>query len=206
MGKHSTGAKTTGEITKIDLSYLLKQGYIKKGSVLTDVLHWTNGSNIAIKTSYTESEKYIHLIYSTTNKQTNETLNFNYKIQLTTINSNLGKGEIIYFVCPETKKLCRILYKTYNSEIWKCRTAYTQRIYYALQQSSRLNKNNDRYWQLKKRLEKFNTKIVKTHYKGKPTRTNKKIDLLVESIEKHDFLRWTILPKSIEKYAIDFLT
>ena len=34
----------------------------------------------------------------------------NYKVYLTSTPSNLNRGEIWYFICPQTKKRCRKLY------------------------------------------------------------------------------------------------
>lgn len=195
MGRHSTGAQTIGQALRIELSYLLKQGYIKKGYGYTGLMSWNNGSNISVKTLYTDKEKYVQLTYS------NKSNHFDYKIELITIPSNLGKGELLYFVCPVTYKPCRILYLAYNSEIFKSRSAYKNRIYYDQQIDSKLNRHINRYFELEKRLEKHTTKIKKTHYKGNKTRTLKKFERLQTSIEKEDFLRWTIVPKCLKGIA-----
>jgi hypothetical protein len=46
MGRWSTGAITTDGAIKLELSYLLKNGYIKKGYNTSASLSWTDGSSI----------------------------------------------------------------------------------------------------------------------------------------------------------------
>ncbi len=87
----------------------------------------------------------------------------NYKIQSETLSSNLGKGEIYYFVCPFSFKRCKVLYMGYGSLYFKSRKAYRHRIYYASKLSSYLDKHNDKYWSLERRLEKLYIKHPKTH-------------------------------------------
>jgi hypothetical protein len=154
MGRNSTGAITTGEVIRIELSYLLKKGFIQKGCYLSGTMSWTNGSNISFESSFTKDFRYIRLVYQSTNNYTGEVTHHDYKIELTTLPSNLGKGEVIYFICPSTGRRARILYKCYGSLIWKSRTAYKNRIYYNSQQCSKNDYHNSRYWSIEKELER----------------------------------------------------
>ncbi len=187
MGRNSAGAYTVNEVQKIELSYLLKIGYIKKGCHVTGSLSWTNGNSIAIESKYTDNEMYIRLKYVNMSARTDEKKEFDYRIELTTKKSNLGKGELLYFVCPVNRTRCRILYKCYGSEIWKSRTAYRNRIYYRQQISSKQGKHTNRLSELETRLENFKNP-VKSHYKGKETRIIKKQKRLIEMIEKENDL------------------
>jgi hypothetical protein len=179
MERHSTGAFTTGEVGRIELSYLLRQGLIKRGQSVYGSLSWTNGSSISFASSFTEGSRFIRLSYYNENSYSGERTHHDYKIQLTTIPSNLGKGEIIYFVCPSTGRRARILYRCYGSKIWKCRTAHQNRIYYESQQCSKLDLHNIRYWTLEKELDRCYKKSKKKVY--------------------HNYLRWAILPKALLK-------
>lgn len=196
MGRNTTGAYTTGEATRIELTELLKKGYIKKGCINTGSLSWTNGSSINIETKYLKDEKYIRLFYSITFRETNEKKEFDYKINLIAIPSNLGNGEVLYFVCPVNNKLCRILYRCYQSEIWKSRTAYRARIYYSSQICSKHDKYNNRYFAIEKEIKNFKEECknskTKSHYKGKETRTIKKNNKLEELLIKYDDLRFKL--------------
>jgi hypothetical protein len=197
MGRNSTGAITTGSALRLELSYLLKQGIIPKQGIRTGYLSWTNGSEMYYEIENTSQNQYIRLKYSNTN-YSGEVNDLDYKIQLDSIPSNLGRGRIWYFVCPFTGRKARILYKCYGSLYFKSMKAYQRRIYYSSQISSKLNFNNDRYFDLEKQLEKLRPK--KKSYQGKETRIWKRIRRLEAQLDYHDFLRWDIMPKSVLKY------
>jgi hypothetical protein len=199
MGRHSTGVCTTGEVHRIELSYLLRQGFIRNHRKVSGTLSWTNGSCISFESSFTDEEKYLRLIYYIQNSYTGEKTNHDYKILLTTIPSNLGKGEIIYFVCPSTGKRARILYRCYGSPIWKCRIAYRYRIYYESQQCSKLDFHNRRYWALEKQIETLNKQVCKKLYRGRYTRQAVRLTRLKVKQLYHDRMRWLIVPQYIQK-------
>jgi hypothetical protein len=83
MGRRLTGAWTTGETVRIELSYLLKHGYIKKNCTISGTLSWTNGRRISITASFTEEERYLRISYITTSNYSGEKSNHDDKIQLT---------------------------------------------------------------------------------------------------------------------------
>lgn len=199
MGRQSTGAITTREITRIELSYLLRQGFIKKGQVISGILSWNNGSKIGIESFYNNEERCLKLSYCFTSNETGEREDFEYSIQLTTIPSNLGRGEIVYFLCPITGRRARILYKCYGSKIWKSKGAYRHRIYYASQQCSKYDLHNIRYWALEKEIERCIGRSKKKHYQGNETRLRNRIKLLEEKKNYHDWARWAFLPKTLLK-------
>jgi hypothetical protein len=115
----------------------------------------------------------------------------------------LGKGEIIYFVCPISGKKARILYRCYGSKIWKCRTSYQNRIYYDSQQCSKYDFHNRRYWALSKELESLYKRGKKSHYNGNYTRLMIRVLKLEKSQRFHDRMRWLIVPKYIQKKVND---
>ncbi len=161
MGRYSTGAVTTGSTIRIELSYLLKNGFIQQGRFISATLNWTNGSDIQIQSDFTVDWPYIRLIYKNTSYHTGEVTNHDYKIYFGFLPSNLGKGQVLYFLCPVTNHRCRILYKCYGSQIWKSRYAYRHRIYYQCQISSKLHHYIDRYWTAEKQLEQLYSQVVK---------------------------------------------
>lgn len=200
MGRQSTGAISTREACRIELNFLLRQGLIKKGYSLQGQLSWTNGNEISIITSYTEEEKYIRLIYTLT-ETTGEKKKYDYKIKFAEVPSNLGRGSILYFICPVSWNYCRILYKCYGSHIWKSRKAYTIRIYYENQNCSKYDYFNTRYWQIEKQINKQEAQKKSYFYKGIETKRFLKLLKLREKKEKFEELRWTIgIPKRLKKY------
>jgi len=200
MGRWSTGALTTGEALRIELSYLLKVGIIKKGCEIHSSLSWTSGANIKIETNYhVEAGYYIRLIYTKTESETDKT-NHDYKIYLDEVPSNLGKGNILYFICPVSGNRCRVLYMCYGSQIFKSRLAYQHRIYYKCQISSKMDHANSRYWSIDGRIENLKKDRRKQlTYKGKPTKYALHLARLEEERDYFDNARFGPLsmPKSI---------
>jgi hypothetical protein len=201
MGRNRTGV-TTSESLRIEMSYLLKKGFFSKGKIILGEFSWTNGSKIGIETQYTENIQYIRLNYVHTNWQGEKT-EHDYKIQVSLVPSNLGKGNVPYFICPVTGGRCRILYKAYGSSIWKSRRAYKYTIFYPSQISSKLSIMNDEYWRLEKLIKKLEEQSRnQTHYKGKPTRRYKRLQLLRTKQRKADYLRFSpvYMPKSLKDF------
>lgn len=130
MGRNRTGICTTKGSLRIELSYLLKNGYLEKGKIISGSLSWTSGASISIICHNREKERSIQLIYQVS-KGGGEKVSYDYKVQLIGVPSNLGKGEILYFLCPQSSKRCRILYSAYSSGIFKSRETFKHRIYYS---------------------------------------------------------------------------
>jgi len=204
MGRSSRSAITTTEAMRLEISIFTKRGYFKTDSCFSSSFSWTNGSSISYDLFFMDERQEIRLHYWNQNNS-GERNDMDYIIQLTSVPSNLGKGEVWYFVCPQTGRKTKILYKAYGSLHFKSREAYQNRIYYPSQISSKLNYNCDRFWELKRRLEKLNPLCRKNHYQGKETRLMGRIRSLEAQKEYHDSLMWSIMPKSlIKKMDFDF--
>ena len=63
MGRNKTDAEITTNCHKIELSYLLRHGFIQKNEAISKYLTWSNGSKIEITSCNTSEEKYIQLTY-----------------------------------------------------------------------------------------------------------------------------------------------
>ncbi|MDB5147093.1 MAG: hypothetical protein JWQ57_1113, partial [Mucilaginibacter sp.] len=114
-----------------------------------------------------------------------------YRIALFEKASNLGKGSVLYLVCPESGMNCRVLYRAYGCHRWKAREAYKNRLYYPIQLSSKMDRYNDRYWELDKQLTADRSRRLITHYKGQLTKRavkRQKLELLQQQM---DYLRWS---------------
>ncbi|MEM6806805.1 MAG: hypothetical protein AAF696_35720, partial [Bacteroidota bacterium] len=158
MGRCSTGAETCEGSARIELSSLLKAGYLRKGCKVKGSLNWqyrgSPSGNIGFESVWSEDENYIRLIYTLTERNSEEAFKYDYKVFLTSVPSNLGKGNILYFLCPVSGKRCRVLYRAYGSQIWKSRGAYENKLYYSSQLSSKMSYANDRFWNLDRKIEK----------------------------------------------------
>lgn len=193
MGRWSTGAWTAEECLRLELPYLLKNGYIQKGCFVRGKISWTGGFWVSFTSLYRKEERWLHLNYITRDKQTGKKWEYDYKIYLCEVPSNLGKGMIPYFICPESGKRCRILYQAYGYDKWKCREAYLNRIFYSSQICSRANYANTRYWAIQKQIEKLlSRKYKKFTYKGQATKFAKKVEKLQAELNYWDCERWSL--------------
>ncbi len=197
MGRHTTGALSTNEIYRIELSFLIKRKFIQKDRNNSFNLTWSPGSNnISVISNYFSYDIWIRLVYTITDYE-GKKYEYDYKIYLVERPSNLGIGNVLYFICPDSGKLCRVLYRCYGSHIWKSREAYRNRIYYSSQISSKLNYFNDRYWQIERTLEKLRQERKSYYYKNSKTKRLKRIERLEWQKIKFDNLRWNVFGKSL---------
>jgi hypothetical protein len=196
MGRWDTGAITTGQCLQLHISAFTDALKQRKGGVGST--SWSSGASIGLNLFYNDFSATLNLNYTKTDRN-GEKHNINYNVTIISTPSNLGKGRIYYFVCPFSFKRCKILYMGYGSLYFKSREAYNNRIYYASQLSSRLDKHNDKYWSLEKKLEKLYKKHSKSHYKGKPTKASKRIEWMEEKRTYHEKMRWIVVPKVILK-------
>jgi hypothetical protein len=209
MGRPSTGSWTVYESLRIELSYLLRSGYIKKNCVISFNLFWSDQrgnstGNISCISSYmgTEDTNYLELIYTLTDNSTDTKANGRYKVYLHEQDSNLGKGKVIYFVCPVSDRRCRILYSAYSSHYFKAREAYQHRLYYDCQQASKLSRYNDTFWRIESHLKKIKKQANygERRYKDVMTKVARRYNRLFQKQCHMDELRWTVgAPKSLRK-------
>lgn len=163
-GRGNGTAITVGEAVKLNINQMVKDKLIRFGATITYTTKWTNGASIKVKTVYNETEKHIVLMYNYNKKP------LEYDIKLAEVKSNLGKGVVLYFICPETQQRCRILYCCYGSEIFKSRTAYRNRIYYFDQVISKAFLTPTRYNKVDKVINDLYQKRATKLYKGKETK------------------------------------
>ena len=180
MGRYGNYPKTVEDCKTISISRLKEWKYLTYGK-RNGSIHWSiNGvqnSSINIVVEFTDFEKSIILNYKTNGKD------ICYKVYLESLPSNLGKGEVLYFVCPSTKQQCRKLHL--QCGYFLHRTAF-QNLMYSKQIESKkfryLGKVFDYIFNPDEIYQERYKKYFKTHYKGKPTkrylRVKKKIDLI----------------------------
>jgi hypothetical protein len=123
---------------------------------------------------YTEEEAYVRLRYTHTDSATGRHSEQDYRIQLQRVPSNLGKGETLYFICPESGRWCRILFMAYGYPRFKSRLAYRHRIYYPTQICSKRARSNTRFFDTKHRLDKLDQMRAAHLYRGRRTKRSMK--------------------------------
>lgn len=188
-GRSNRSAITTGEAAKLNIDKLVKDNCFKVGTNISFTSSWSNGWKINMLSKGKEDEMYLRVMYKQTNNTTKESKDFVYNIHIEKVKSNLGKGYNLYFLCPVIGKRCKILYLCYNSEMFKCREAYRNRIYYNSQTHSKEYRLNGRYFHIEAQLEKqYNMRATST-YKGKQTKRKTRLNKLIEKRNNVDELR-----------------
>lgn len=189
MGRLKKNIVTTEQCLKIDLSYLLKHGFISKGKPIQKQLQYHNGFVVDIVSYFKKNAHYLTASY-TLKDRSGKREKHHCRIDLITVPSNLGRGNILYFLCPTTGKKCRLLFLSRSSAIFQAKSAYKERIYYPKQLSSHRQRPNDRFWALADRLVELNGMRETTTYNSHLT----KRFLLMEKIYKQytvaDYLRF----------------
>jgi hypothetical protein len=153
---------------KLDVWKLKKWGYLEKNSCHSGTATWTQGYNksrISIQVNMSNSGCYITLDYLSNGEP------INYKVNLVSIPSNLGKGEIYYFECPITLKRCRYLYSI--GKYFYHREAFINSCYH-LQTFTKNNREKvkiiDARFKVENAYKELYSPYFKKYYKGKPTK------------------------------------
>jgi len=199
-GRGNSTAITINSIMRLSINDLVKTKAIIKNKEISSLIKWTNGSEIKINSVYNDTDIYLQLLYTITNKETNEVKQFNYKVFIQKVKSNLGKGFNLYFNCPESALRCKVLYLCYGSERFKCRKAYNKRIYYSSQTYSKAYRLNGLFFKLENTINELSNKRETTTYKGKPTKRNLKLLRLKHKQVEVDKLRDIQLDKWLSNY------
>lgn len=183
MPKFSTFPFLFDEEKSISISNLRKWGYLKMNSSKNGTIRWSrNGietSTLTIQTLITQNSSYILLDY-----KCNDT-SYNYKIPLFPLSSNLGIGNVWYFVCPFTNKRCRIIHLI--NERFMHRSALPSGMYSNQTHSKKwreMEKVYGSYFDSDKYYEEIYSKHFKTHYKGKPTKRYLKLLLKINEANR----------------------
>jgi len=170
MPKPSSFPTLFDDALQMNISKLKKWGYLKpnqitSGSTITWSRNGEETGSISINADTYTEQPYIELDYKFRDEPRK------YKVKLVSVSSNLGKGEVWYFLCPQTNKRCRKLYSI--GGYFLHREAFTGCMYDSQIQSKH-------YRQLDKvlgqsfRAEKLREEIYKKHFKktyaGKPTK------------------------------------
>lgn len=180
MPKPHTFPTLYNEALQIPISKLKGWGYLDPEQIKSGTLNWSSNGNptgsISIKVNTNSEQPYIELDYKYRDEPRK------YKVRLVSLPSNLGKGLIWYFLCPETKKRCRVLYSI--GGYFLHREAFNGCMYESQTQSKyyrQLDKTFGRYFKTDDLYIQLYKKHFKKTYAGKPT---KKYLRLMEQIQK----------------------
>lgn len=174
MPKNPTFPTLYNEASQINISKLKKWGYLNSNQISSGVLTWSIRGNqtgsISICVNMTKDQPYIELDY-TSRKRPRK-----YKIKLVSKPSNLGKGKMWFFQCPQTNKLCRKLYSI--SGYFLHREAFKGCMYESQTQSHQareLDRVLSKVFSVDKLDQELYSKHFTKYYNGKPTKRYVKI-------------------------------
>jgi len=180
MPKPHTFPTLYDEVKTVSIFFLAKHGYLKSNQLKAGSIHWSrNGEktgSISIRVCTYSENPFIEFDYQC-NQQP-----INYKVQLVSALSNLGKGFVWYFVCPKTGVRCRKLYLA--DTYFYHRSAFNGCMYETQTQSKKsryLDKTLGAYFKSDNLYSELNKKHFKKTYAGKPT---KKYLRIMEQIQK----------------------
>lgn len=179
MPKNPTFPILLDKVVRISISELKRFRIFQEGRCKTKTITWyENGipiEDIEITVDLSIAASYVELNYSYGNP-------ISYRVRLVKKQSNLGCGNIWYFVCPRTAKRCRILYRVGTHFLH--REAYKGAMY----QSQTIS----RYWRPLKLAFLREDRPTRTHYRGKPTKRYRrwlgKVERASSHFEKSHFM------------------
>ena len=179
MGRYSSIPTLFDSVLQLNINKLKKDGFLIPGRVRSGTLTWSRNGNeigsIGFKVDMASDLPYIELNYSCRNDPRK------YRVLLVSVPSNLGTGEVWYFLCPRTGKRCRILYSVGG---WFLHREALKGVYYDSQIRSKLMRYYDKtfgpLYQTDKLYDELHKPYFKPYYNGKPTkrhiRINKKLN------------------------------
>ena len=181
MPKFANYPTTIEDVKTISLTKLKEWNYLNYGTK-SGVISWSRlgevHSRINIVVCINEYSSYLLFDYNCNNELRN------YKVNIIKVPSNLGKGEVMYFVCPRTGKYCRKLY--FNNSYFLHREAFTGLMY----QNQIESKKSRELFKLFNCIhlsdevyEERYKKYFKTHYNGKPTKRYLKLENKIRRAE-----------------------
>ena len=180
MPKPHTFPTLYNEALQIHISKLKGWGYLNPEQIKSGTLNWSKNGNptgsISIQVNTKSEQPYIELDYKYRDEPRN------YKVRLVSKPSNLGKGLIWYFLCPQTNKRCRKLYSI--GGYFLHREAFSGCMYETQTQSKKyrqLDKTFGAYFKIDNLYSELYKKNFKKTYAGKPTKRYLRI---MEQIQK----------------------
>ena len=169
MPKPHTFPTLYDEVKTLSISFLKTHKYLEPEGFKGGSVIWSrNGQktgDISIKVCTYSETPYIEFDYKYNKVPTN------YIVPLLSVPSNLGKGFVWYFICPQTGKRCRKLYLV--DRYFYHRSAFKGCMYDKQTQSKKsreLEKVLGGYFGTDKLYDQLYKKHFKKHYAGKPTK------------------------------------
>lgn len=181
MPKPHTYPTLYDDCLQLDISFLRKQGYLNPDQWKSGTITWSRNGNktasISIQVNTQPESLYLELDY-----KCNEAP-INYRVQLVSAPSNLGKGVVWYFVCSHTGKRCRKLYLI--GGYFLHREAFKGCMYKIQTESKRERQTTRKYKPMWKgnEYDQLQAKHFKHYYNGNPTKRYLQIMKVIKQAE-----------------------
>jgi len=157
----------------------------------SSTLTWTrkfSGHKSSIGILVDTEELYAKVNYTSTDRNTDEKTNYDYKISLTTTPCNFG-GVRYWFICPLSVngaycgRRVGTLYLASGGNYFGCRHCYD--LSYESRNESRLGRwgQMGHFLVVERRMEELYSKIKRWTWRGKPTRKVKRLQALTQKIK-----------------------
>lgn len=175
MGRFANYPTTVEDCLYLSIKKLKEWDYLTNNGTKSGTISWSrNGtphSKIGIVITKNDFETFMILDYSVNGEPKK------YKVEIISKPSNLGKGEVLFFVCPNTGKLCRKL--LLRNGYFLHREAFNG-LMYSKQLESKKNRDMfklfDTCYLSDEVYEERYKKYFKTHYNGKETKRFKRLN------------------------------
>lgn len=182
MPKAHTFPTLYDEVLKVRLSKLKEWGYLRPNQYTRGTITWSRRGEqtgqISLAVNTRSKTPYIELDYCYGKEHRN------YKASLVSVPSNLGKGNVWYFLCPNTGKRCRILYSVggyflhreafkgcmYETQTYSARDRALCRI-------AEITIGNAVY-------DELHSKYFRTHYAGKLTKRYLRLEKKIQQAKR----------------------
>jgi hypothetical protein len=169
MPRHYTFPDLLDECKTLSISKFREWGYLEPGTFKSGVVHWSRNeqryASIGVLIDTFADRPYLELDYKCNGEP------IKYKVYLTSVSSNIGRGKVWYFLCPNTGKRCRKLYMI--NTYFLHRTAFKGAMY-EKQTYSKHSRDQIRAWGklfcTDNVYDQIYSKHFKTFYKGQPTK------------------------------------
>lgn len=193
MGRPYTGADYVTSALSLEVGYLRRGRVIVQGRTVNATLRFASGEVLDVESTWTTAEPTLSLSFRDTDGES-----WTQRIAMRTAQSPL-QGTLLYFVCPRSGKTCRKLYRAYYSRGFFHREAFSYRLLYPQQGSSKMSLPDRRLQATERRLSRLQAKRRTSTYLGQPTRRAVRIAQLQEKALHLEELRWSpeYVPKSL---------
>jgi hypothetical protein len=169
MGRHSTIPSLFDDCKTISITKLKAWGYLQICTQQSGTITWSRNEEIISTIGFSILMGRDFGVFSFNYKCDSESIR--YSVDIISQQSNLGNGQLWFFVCPRTGKVCRKLH--FANKYFLHRTAFDNHMYESQTVSKThrmLTKTLYRDLINEKYYDEMYSRHFKKYYNGKPTK------------------------------------